>query len=126
MTETASLIDDLERTLATGTNQQRIETLARITDLFTAGASTYSEEHVALFDDVILKIATRIEAKARARRPHRLAPTPTAPVRSVKALAMHDAIAVARPVLSQSRRLADADLLAPARARASTTCSPSP
>src|SRR5262249_33344360 len=115
MTETASLIDDLERTLATGTNQQRIETIARITDLFTAGASTYSEEHVALFDDVILKIATRIEAKALARLSIRLAPIPNAPVRSVKALAMHDDIAVARPVLSQSPRLDDADLLATAR-----------
>jgi len=117
MTETASLIDDLERTLATGTNQQRIETLARITDLFTAGASTYSDEHVALFDDVLLKIATRIEAKALARLSTRLAPIPNAPVRSIRALAMHDDIAVAHPVLSQSPRLDDADLLAAARAK---------
>jgi uncharacterized protein (DUF2336 family) len=117
MTETASLIDDLERTLATGTNQQRIETLARITDLFTAGASTYSEDHVALFDDVIMKIATRIEAKALARLSNRLAPYPNAPIRSIKTLAAHDDIAVAHPVLSQSPRLDDADLIATARVK---------
>src|SRR5262245_48638661 len=117
MTETASLIDDLERTLATGDNQQRIETLSRITDLFTAGASTYSDEHVALFDDVILKIATRLEAKALARLSTRLAPIPNAPARSIKALAMHDDIRVARPVLSQSPRLDESDLLDTARAK---------
>jgi uncharacterized protein (DUF2336 family) len=117
MTQTASLIDDLERTLATGTNQQRIETLSRITDLFVAGASSYSDDHIALFDDVLLKIATRIEAKALARLSTRLAPIANAPVRSIKALAMHDDIAVARPVLSQSPRLDDADLLAAARAK---------
>ena len=59
MANKASLIDELEQALASGTSDQRIHTLARITDLFVIGAESYSGDQIDLFDDVMLKIAAR-------------------------------------------------------------------
>ena len=66
-------------------------------------------------DDLLLKIAARIEAKALARLSHRLAPVPNAPKRTVKELAFHPDIEVARPILVGSERLDESDLLDNAR-----------
>ena len=82
MANRASLIDELETALASGTSDQRIHTLARITDLFVIGAESYSPEQIDVFDDVMVKIAARIEAKSLARLSARLAPMANAPKRS--------------------------------------------
>src|SRR5262249_37264778 len=115
MANKASLIDELENALASGTSDQRIHTLARITDLFIIGAESYSDDQIDVFDDVLLKIAARIEAKALARLSNRLAPVANAPKRTVKELAFHPDIEVARPVLVGSERLDESDLLDNAR-----------
>src|SRR4030081_3556848 len=115
MANRTSLIDELENVLASGTSDQRIHTLARITDLFVLGAENYSDEQIDIFDDVMIKIAARIEAKSLARLSSRLAPVPNAPKRSVKELAFHQDIAVARPVLVRAERLDESDLVDNAR-----------
>ena len=115
MANRTSLIDELENALASGTSDQRIHTLARITDLFVLGAESYSDEQIDIFDDVMSKIAARIEAKSLARLSSRLAPVPNAPKRTVKELAFHQDIAVARPVLVGSERLDESDLVDNAR-----------
>jgi uncharacterized protein (DUF2336 family) len=97
MANRTSLIDELENVLASGTSDQRIHTLARITDLFVLGAENYSD------------------AKSLARLSSRLAPVPNAPKRTVKELAFHQDIAVARPVLVGSERLDESDLVDNAR-----------
>jgi len=117
MINRASLIDELENVLASGTSDQRIQTLSRITDLFILGAEHYSEAHIDLFDDVLVKIAARIEAKSLARLSNRLAPMQHAPKRIVKELALHDDIAVARPILKASERLDESDLVVTARTK---------
>src|SRR4051812_32690288 len=53
----SSLIDDLEDAIASGSAEKRLSSLWSVIDLFMASASRYSDEHVALFDDVILKLA---------------------------------------------------------------------
>src|SRR5262249_32385550 len=115
MANRASLIDELEHALASGTSDQRIHTLARITDLFVIGAESYSDEQIDLFDDVLIKIAARIEAKSLVRLSRRLAPLPHAPERTVKELAFNADIAVARPVLVGCERLDESDLVDNAR-----------
>jgi uncharacterized protein (DUF2336 family) len=109
---TPSLIEELEGALAAGTNAQRIAMLARITDLFVEGAGTYSADQINLFDEVIVKLAAAIEAKARAKLAHRLAPVRTAPPGVIRMLAFDDDIEVARAVLTTSERLEEADLVA--------------
>lgn len=111
MTTRSSLIDDLERALAAGTNAQRIAMLARITDLFIADANRYSDDQINLFDVVIGKLAIAIEAKARAKLAIRLAELPDAPAGVMRLLAFDDDIEVARPILSDFERLEEADLV---------------
>ncbi len=71
---TLPLLDELEAALASGTNARRIEMLTRITDLFVGGAPRLSEDQIGVFDDVMVRLVTTIEAKARAKLSHRLAP----------------------------------------------------
>ena len=86
-----------------------------MTDLFIAGATRLSDEEVALFDDVIMRLAVEIEISARALLSIRLAPIPTHRLETIRTLAFDDAIEVAAPVLSQSPRLSDSDLVENAR-----------
>jgi len=109
---TPSLIEELERALAAGTNAQRITMLSRITDLFVEGGGRYSEGQINLFDEVMVKLVAAIEAKARAKLSHRLAPMHNAPLGVIRMLAFDDDIEVARPVLTISERLDEADLVA--------------
>ena len=117
MTDTNSLIGDLELALAGGDEAHRVEILSRITDLFFAGASRYTAEQVDLFDEVITKLAAAIEPMARAKLAAQLAPAPNAPPGVMRKLAFDDSIAVAGPVLRQSECLDDSDLVANANSK---------
>src|SRR6476620_9764743 len=111
---TPSLIDELEDALASKTEERRMAALWRITDLFIAGADTYSEDHITLFDDVIQRLAATIEKNARAKPSSRLARLPNAPPGVIRALASDHDIRVAQPVLRHSPRLDDGYLVATA------------
>ena len=68
-----SLLDELQTTLAHGTVARRVETLRRVTDLFINGAVDYSDEQIALFDDVFqcLMRSHRDLRQGAARQPSR-------------------------------------------------------
>jgi uncharacterized protein (DUF2336 family) len=108
---TLPLIDELEAALGSGSISRRIDILTRITDLFLNGAELYSEEQVGVFDDVMARLVNTIETQARAKLAHRLAPIANAPSSVIHMLAFDDDIEVARPVLTQSERLDDRDLM---------------
>ena len=110
-----SLLDELQTTLAHGTVARRVETLRRVTDLFLSGAVDFSNEQIALFDDVFQCLMHHIENSAKALLSTRLAPVDRAPPLTIRALAFDDAIEVAAPVLSQSTRLDDETLIETAR-----------
>jgi uncharacterized protein (DUF2336 family) len=117
MLRTLPLIDELEAALASGTNARGIEMLTRLTDLFVDGASRYSEEQIGIFDDVMARLVSTIEAKDRAELAHRLAPITNAPSSVIHMLAFDDHIEVAQPILRQSERLDDPALLANANTK---------
>jgi uncharacterized protein (DUF2336 family) len=110
-----NLLDELQFTLAHGTVARRVETLRRVTDLFTSGAVEFSDEQIALFDDVFQCLILHIETSAKALLANRLAPIDTAPPLTVRTLAFDDVIEVAGPVLSRSERLDDEALIETAR-----------
>jgi len=112
-----SLIPELEAVIQNGTRRKRIEALQRITKLFVDGASSYSDAHIELFDDVFVLLIEEIETKARAELSTHLAPVNNAPVRVLRTLARDDDIDVAGPVLTLATRLADADLIEVARTK---------
>jgi uncharacterized protein (DUF2336 family) len=111
MATPASLIPELEDVLSHGSAERRAETLRRITNLFVDGASLYNEDHVGLFDDVLMRLIVEIESKALAELAHRLAPVDNAPMQLMRRLARNDDITIAGPVLKRSVRLADSDLV---------------
>jgi uncharacterized protein (DUF2336 family) len=111
MTATASLLVELERVLHHGSKEKRNETLRRITNLFLDRAESFSDEHVAVFDDVLGRLIQEIESKARSELSSKLAPIGNAPVQVMRRLAQDDDISVAAPVLQQSQRLAEVDLV---------------
>jgi len=114
MTQTRSIIDEIEDALSMQPAGKRDEALLRITDLFAAGASHYTEEHIGVFDDVLGRLTATIEADARAKIARRLAPIANAPAKVSRKLAADADIAVAEPLLRLSERLDDHDLLSAA------------
>ncbi len=114
---TQSLLDELEAALASGADTRRVEMLARITDLFINNAANYSEDQIALFDDVMMRLLSTTEVKARANLAQQLAPIANAPKNVILTLAFDHAIEVAQPVLSQSERISDVEILATAASK---------
>ncbi len=106
-----SLIAELEDAIQAGSSEKRVETLRRVTDLFLNGASSFDEEQVAVFDDVIGRLTVEIEDKVRSELAYRLAPIDNAPVQVIRRLAADDAPEVAAPVLAESNRLTEEDLV---------------
>lgn len=111
MSAVGTLLRDLESTMLRGSGSERAEILAKLTDLFLATAIHMDEEQVGVFDAVIGRLSRVIELHARIELAERLASIPNAPSGVVHQLAL-DEIAVARPILIQSPRLSDQDLVA--------------
>jgi uncharacterized protein (DUF2336 family) len=111
MTARSSLIVDLADAVQRGSPERRAETLRRITDLFLGSADRFTGEQIALFDDVIGRLIDSIETRVLAELSRRLGPVANAPEQVMRRLARNDAIAVAGPVLTQSPRLEEADLV---------------
>jgi uncharacterized protein (DUF2336 family) len=117
MTVQQNLIDQLEAAFAHRDIRQRAETLRKLTDLFVSGAGRYSEEQIALFDEVMGRLVEEIDVSARETFGRRLADIANAPPRVMRGLALDDSIEVAGPVLSHSERLDDATLVEGARTK---------
>jgi uncharacterized protein (DUF2336 family) len=105
------LIDELEAAMKSGSAENRVTTLRRITDLFLRDADRLNDEQIGVFDDVLCLLTAKIEKTARLELAKRLAPVDTAPVEMVRRLARDDEIDVAWPVLTESKRLTDYDLV---------------
>jgi uncharacterized protein (DUF2336 family) len=117
MPASASLIPELEEAIGRASPERRAETLKQITSLFLDGASRFNEDHVRLFDDVFSRLLGEMESRSRAELSNRLAPVGKAPLAVVRRLAHDDDVAIAGPMLTQSSRLAETDLVAIARAK---------
>ncbi|NJL08782.1 MAG: DUF2336 domain-containing protein [Methylacidiphilales bacterium] len=100
-----SLISDLEAALASRSTERRLDILHRVTGLFVAQAEHAADQHVAVFDEVLLRLADGIETRARAELARTMAPLANAPQALVENLARDAALAVAGPILQYSERL---------------------
>ena len=107
----SELLDELESAIQGSSAEKRLQTLRRVTDLFLGGADRFNDQQIGVFDDVLVHLIKKIEAKALIELSARLAPVDNAPIEAIRSLARHDAIAVAGPVLAQSARLTTADLV---------------
>ena len=91
MVQYPDLIGEVESAISDGDPERRAALLSRITDLFVLGSNRFTETHVALFDDVMCRLAAEIEVSARAALAKRLADDPNAPLKIIYGLAFDDA-----------------------------------
>ena len=96
---------ELDTTLSTASETQQVSILRRVTDLFLGDSQRFSEDHVAVFDDVIYRLIEQTEHSALIELSAKLAPVGNAPVNVVVRLSREDDIAVSGPVLEMSDAL---------------------
>lgn len=109
--DTSCLFDELDAALQSGSSERRLAMLRQATDLFLFEADRLSEEQIGIFDDVLVQLIERIEARTLVEISERLAPMANAPPDLTLCLAGHSEIGVARPILRNSPRLTTADLV---------------
>lgn len=115
MTSHFGLIDELECAISNGDIARRAKALRLVSDLFELGSGRFSDEHIALFDQIMQCLVGKIETSAKAAFGSFLASLPDAPLGVIRVLAFDAAIEVAGPVLSRSGRIEQADLILGAR-----------
>src|SRR5450755_2144068 len=115
-----SIVDEVEAAINVGSPQKRLDTIKRVTDLFLASAGSFNSEQIDLFDNVLERLVKTIEIRALADVSSRLAlaemsvqlaPVGQAPPAVVRRLARNDEITIAGPVLTESARLSEHDLV---------------
>lgn len=115
-----SIVDEVESAIRTGSAEKGMETARRVTELFLSSAGSFNDEQIALFDDVLERLIGTIELRAIADMGARvalaeisaqLAPIAQAPPSVIRRLANNDEIRIAGPVLQESARLDDGDLV---------------
>jgi len=92
-----ALVEELNEGALDTSPARHAEMLQRVTDLFTFGSSKHTDDEIALFDDIFVRLATAIEASARAKLANSLAKLQHAPPIITRALAFDDTIEVAAP-----------------------------
>lgn len=110
-----SLVDQLENAISSRDVARRAAILGRVADLLVVNSGKFSEQHVELFDDVMTRLLDSVEEDARIRFADRLATLTDAPPKTIRHLALDDAIEIAGPVLRHSDRIDENTLIEVAR-----------
>jgi uncharacterized protein (DUF2336 family) len=111
--EAQPLIIELDSVLsrATAPAAWRGKVLRRLTDLFLLDAVSYTDDQIAVFDDVISHLIEKTDRRVLIELSNRLAQVKNAPTRVVGTLARHADMMIAGPLLEKSSVLTDADLV---------------
>jgi len=121
-----SIVSEIEAAINANSAKTGLQTIRRVTDLFLLSAGRFDDEQVALFDNVLDRLVRTIEIRAvadvsariaLAELSSQLALIPQAPPSVIRRLARSDEITIAEPVLSESGRLSEEDLIELARTK---------
>jgi uncharacterized protein (DUF2336 family) len=115
MSTVQSLIAELDEVLLKASRTEFMSILQRMTDLFVERAPTYSNDHIAVFDEVFGRLVGKAERPELIELSDRLAPVDNAPTNVVDRLARHDDIAISGPLLLKSSAVKDQTLAAVAK-----------
>lgn len=105
-----NFISDLEAAVTARSNTTGAM-LHRITDLFMLNAGLYSDEHLAVYDEVLKLLINKVDAAAREALALKLAAAKQAPTDTIRSLALDESIEVAEPLLMESTALSDEVLI---------------
>jgi uncharacterized protein (DUF2336 family) len=109
--EAQSLIIELDSGLSRAPAAWRGKILRRLTDLFLVDAASYTDDQVAVFDDVISHLIEKTDRRMLVELSNRLAQVKNAPVKVIGTLARHADMLIAGPLLEKSDVLTEADLV---------------
>jgi uncharacterized protein (DUF2336 family) len=107
---TTALVEELQGAVS-GSAERRVQMLQKLTDLFLSQAARLNEQHIGVFDDILLHLMAHAEAPALAAFSASIAGSKAAPKEVIRALASHEDGSIAAPALSRSSRLSDGDLV---------------
>ncbi|MCP3469597.1 DUF2336 domain-containing protein [Bradyrhizobium sp. CCGUVB1N3] len=113
----ADIVAELESTIAGCPHDRRVRMLWRTTDLLAASRDRLQEQEINALDEVLLRIADRIEANALSQLSAVLVDLNLAPRETSRRLVLHDDPTVAGPLLLKSRAISECDLEAVATSR---------
>jgi uncharacterized protein (DUF2336 family) len=103
-------MEEVETTISAKSSSERVAALRNVTSLFLSQSPALAGEAVALFDDVLTRLVNEVNEAAQLELANKIAALPNAPMRTIRTLSQAS-IAVASPVLTQSPRLTDLDLV---------------
>jgi uncharacterized protein (DUF2336 family) len=112
-----TLISTVENALKHGASADRVEALRYVSDLFEFGSEQFTDDQIAEFDDILMRLIADVEISARVMLANRLASIRNAPPIVMRNLAFDDHIDVAGPVLTRSERLERAALVENAKTK---------
>ena len=112
-----TLVSSVEHALKHGGSADRVEALRYVGDLFEFGSEQFSNDQIAEFDDILMRLVADVEISARVMLANRFASIRNAPPSLIRNLAFDDAIDVAGPILTRSERLAPAALVENAKTK---------
>ena len=104
-------MSELDATLRKSPNSRHLAILRRITDLFLAGAGNYTDEQIAIFDEVFTRLIENMDQAALVELSARLSGVEQGPTNVVARLSDSDNIAVSGPALEKSDTLSDRTLV---------------
>lgn len=117
MSQALQIIDELEVALKTSSTERHLSILKSVTSLLLAGHDRITLEISSVFDGVMVRLIEHVESRARVELSREVASLANAPENVIQRLAGDDDIAVAAPVLAQSPRLSDENLVAIAESK---------
>jgi len=115
-----TITDEVEAAIAAGSTERCCEMAERVGSLFAASAGSLNLEQHGLFADIFERLINTIELRvlvdvsariALAELSSQLAPISQAPATVIRRLAYYDDISIAGPVLSESAKLSQDDLI---------------
>jgi uncharacterized protein (DUF2336 family) len=107
----AEFIAALERAVESGSPARRAQMLRQITHLLLSSAPRLDERQIGVFDEVLIRLIDRVEARMLAQLSTALSDLTSAPKEAVRRLAFHEDATVAGPVLLKSETLSESDLI---------------
>ena len=122
---TAAILDEVEKALSTS-QAKSLDAARRVTRLFLSSPDRYDAEQIELFDNVLGRLVKTIEIRAiedvsariaLAELSEQLAPVSQAPRSVIRCFAKNQEISIAGPVLRDSARLSEEDLVEVAKSK---------
>lgn len=105
------LISELETVVQRGSANRRVQILQQITRLFVSGVEQLNEHHIALYDDIFIRLMDCSGSEVLARLSSTFADLASAPKQAIRNLAVHEDATVAVPVLLNSASISETDLI---------------